>query len=206
MSDNIIQLNEQLIKTELKELVRSSVEDTLNAFLDKEADELLNASKYERNSSRQGYRSGHYQRNLTTTSGDVTLNIPKLKGVPFETAIIERYRRRECSVEEALIEMYLAGVSVRRVEDITDALWGTKVSPGTISNLNKKAYEHIEKWRNRPLKGGTYPYVYVDGIFLKRCWGGEFENVSILIAIGVNEDGSREVIGAAEGMKEDKDS
>ena len=72
------------------------------------------------------------------------LNVPKLKGIPFETAIIERYRRRESSVEEALIEMYLAGVSVRRVEDITEALWGTKVSPATISNLNKKAYEHIE--------------------------------------------------------------
>ncbi len=206
MSDNIIQLNEQLIKTELKELVRSSVEETLNSLLDKEADELLNAEKYERNSARQGYRSGHYQRNLTTTSGDVTLKVPKLKGIPFETAIIERYRRRECSVEEALIEMYLAGVSVRRVEDITQALWGTKVSSGTISNLNQKAYEHIETWRNRPLKGGNYPYVFVDGIYLKRCWGGEYENVSILIAIGVNEDGNREVIGAAEGMKEDKDS
>ena len=70
--------------------------------------------------------------------------MPKLKGFQFETAIIERYRRRECSVEEALIEMYLAGVSVRRVEDITVALWGTKVSPRTISNLNKKANEHIE--------------------------------------------------------------
>lgn len=206
MSDNIIQFNEQLIKTELKELVRSSVEETLNTLLDKEADELLNAEKYERSSERQGYRSGHYQRNLTTTSGDVTLKVPKLKGIPFETAIIERYRRRECSVEEALIEMYLAGVSVRRVEDITEALWGTKVSPGTISNLNQKAYEHIENWRSRPLRGGNYPYVFVDGIFLKRCWGGEYENVSILIAIGVNEDGSREVIGAAEGMKEDKES
>lgn len=206
MSDNIIQLNEQVIKTELKELVRTSVEETLNALLDKEAEELLNAGKYERTCDRQGYRSGHYKRNLTTTSGDVTLKVPKLKGISFETAIIERYRRRECSVEEALIEMYLAGVSVRRVEDITEALWGTRVSPGTISNLNQKAYEHIEAWRNRPLKGGTYPYVFVDGIFLKRCWGGEFENVSILIAIGVNEDGTREVIGAAEGMKEDKDS
>ena len=102
--------------------------------------------------------------------------------------------------------MYLAGVSVRRVEDITEALWGTKVSPGTISNLNKKAYENIEKWRNRPLSGGSYPYVYVDGIFLKRCWGGEFENVSILVAIGVNEDGYREIIGAAEGLKEDIES
>ena len=90
--------------------------------------------------------------------------MPRLKGVSFETAIIERYRRRESSVEEALIEMYLAGVSVRRVEDITEALWGSKVSPATISELNKKAYIHIEDWRNCPLQGGGYLYVYVDGI------------------------------------------
>ena len=181
------------------------MEETLNALLDKEADELVNAQKYERSAERQGYRSGHYRRNFQTTAGEVELNVPKLKGVPFETAIIERYRRRESSVEEALIEMYLAGVSVRRVEDITEALWGTKVSPSTISNLNKKAYEHIEQWRTRPLSG-KYPYVYVDGVYLKRSWGGEIQNVSILVAIGVNEDGCREIIGAAEGMKEDKDS
>ena len=95
------------------------------------------------------------------------LKVPKLKGVLFETVIIERYRRRESSVEETLIEMYLAGVSVRRVEDITEALWGTKVSPGTISNLNKKVDEHIETWRTRPLSW-DYPYVNVDGIYLKR--------------------------------------
>ena len=81
--------------------------------------------------------------------------------------------------------MYLAGVSVRRVEDITETLWGTKVSSGTISNLNQKAYKHIEEWRQRPLTG-EYPYVYVDGIYLKRCWGGEIQNVSVLVAIGVN--------------------
>lgn len=205
MSGNIIQLNEDLIKNNLKDLVRDSVEETLNALLDHEANELVNAEKYERSGDRKGYRSGHYDRNFTTTSGDVTLHVPKLKGIPFETAIIERYRRRECSVEEALIEMYLAGVSVRRVEDITEALWGTKVSPGTISNLNKKAYEHIEEWRTRPLSG-DYPYVYVDGVFLKRSWGGEVQNVSILVAIGVDHDGYREIIGACEGMKEDKES
>lgn len=206
MSKKIIQLNESAIKDEIKELVRGSVEETLNDLLEKEAQELTQAAKYERTTARQGYRSGHYSRNLTTTSGDVKLKMPRLKGIPFETAIIERYRRRESSVEEALIEMYLAGVSVRRVEDITEALWGTKVSPGTVSELNKKAYVHIEEWRNRPLQGGKYPYVYVDGIYLKRNWGGEFENVSILVALGVNEDGYREVLGAAEGMKEDKAS
>ena len=205
MSKPIIQLNEESVKSELKELVRNSVEETLNELLNKEAEELTSAAKYERTEARQGYRSGHYSRKLTTTSGEVRLEIPKLKGVPFETAIIERYRRRESSVEEALIEMYLAGVSVRRVEDISEALWGSRVSASTISDLNQKAYVHIEEWRNRKLSV-KYPYVYVDGIYLKRNWGGEFENVSILVAIGVDEDGYREIIGAAEGMKEDSES
>ena len=206
MSNNIVQFNEEIIKGQIKELVRGSVEETLNELLDAEAEKLTQAVRYERSEARQGYRSGHYARNLTTTSGDVTLHVPRLKGISFETAIIERYRRRESSVEEALIEMYLAGVSVRRVEDITEALWGSKVSASTISELNKKAYVNIEAWRNRSLQGGKYPYVYVDGIYLKRNWGGEYENVAVLVAIAVNEDGYREVLGAAEGMKEDKAS
>ena len=189
MSEKIVQLNEEIIKGQLKELVRGSVEETLNELLEKEAESLTQAARYERSEARQGYRSGHYDRNLTTTSGDVSLHMPRLKGVSFETAIIERYRRRESSVE-----------------DITEALWGSKVSPATISELNKKAYVHIEDWRNRPLQGGKYPYVYVDGIYLRRNWGGEYENVASLVAIAVNEDGFREVLGAAEGMKEDKAS
>ena len=206
MSNNIVQFNEEIIKGQIKELVRGSVEETLNGLLEAEAEKLTQAARYERSEARQGYRSGHYDRNLTTTSGDVALHVPRLKGISFETAIIERYRRRESSVEEALIEMYLAGVSVRRVEDITEALWGSKVSASTISELNKKAYVNIEAWRNRPLQGGKYPYVYVDGIYLKRNWGGEYENVVVLVAIAVNKDGYREVLGAAEGMKEDKAS
>jgi len=205
MSDNIIHLNEAALKGELKNLVRNSVEKTLNELLNQEADRLVNAQRYERNEDRKGYRSGHYDRNFTTTSGNVTLHVPKLKGLTFETAIIERYRRRETSIEEALIEMYLAGVSVRRVEDITEALWGTKVSPGTISNLNQKAYEHIETWRCRPITG-EYAYVYMDGVYLKRSWGDEIQNVSVLVAIGVDQNGYREILGAAEGMKEDYES
>ena len=206
MSEKIVQPNKEVIKGQIRESVRGSVEEMLNELLEKEAESLTQAARYERSETRQGCRSGHYDRNLTTSSGDVTLHMPRLKGVSFDKAIIERYRRREISVEEALIEMYLVGVSVRRVEDITEALWGSKVSPATISELNKKAYVHIEVWRNRPLQGGRYPYVYVDGIYLRRNWGGEYENVAILVAIAVNEDGFREVLGAAEGMKEDKAS
>ena len=138
MSDNIIHVNQDLIHTELKDLVRNSVEEALNAMLDAEADKLVNADRYARDEERKGYRSGHYDRSFTTSSGEVNLKMPKLKGLTFETSIIERYKRRETSVEEALIEMYLAGVSVRRVEDITETLWGTKVSSGTIRNLNQK--------------------------------------------------------------------
>ena len=139
MSDNIIHLNEAALKGELKNLVRNSVEKTLNELLNHEADRLVNAQRYERNTDRKDYRSGHYDRNFTTTSGNVTLHVPKLKGITFETAIIERYCRRETSIEEALIEMYLAGVS-------------------------------------------------------------------FLVAIGVDQNGYREILGAAEGMKEDYES
>ena len=98
MSEKIVQLNEEVIKGQLKELVRGSVEETLNELLEKEAESLTQAARYERSEARQGYRSGHDGRNLTTTSGDVTLHVPRFKGVPFETAIIERYRRRESNV------------------------------------------------------------------------------------------------------------
>lgn len=200
---NIVQINEEQIHRHLGDLVRSTVEETLNAMLDAEADSLCNATRYERSADRVDTRAGHYQRKLHTTSGEVKLKIPKLRKQTFETAIIQRYQRRETSVEEALIEMYLAGVSVRRVEDITQALWGTRVSSGTVSKLNKKVYEHIETWRNRPITG-EFPYVYLDGIVLKRSWAGEVKNVSVLVAIGVSEDGYRHILGVHEGPKEDK--
>jgi putative transposase len=135
--------------------------------------------------------------------GEVSLKVPKLRRQTFETAIIERYRRRESSVEEALIEMYLAGISVRRVEDITEALWGTRVSPSTVSNLNKKIYAKIEAWRNRRIEG-EHPYLYLDGIVMKRSWAGEVRNVSLLVASAVNSEGFREILGICEGAKEDK--
>ena len=113
MSEKIVQFNEKIIKGQIKELVRGSVEETLNELLEKEAESLTQAARNERSEARQGYRSGHYDRRLTTTSGDVTLHVPRLKGVSFETA--------------------------------------------TISELNKKAYVHIEDWRNRPLAGRQIP-------------------------------------------------
>lgn len=199
----VIRIDESEIRGHLDKMVRGTVEETLNALLDAEADEMCNAQRYERSPERTDTRAGHYKRKLHTKAGEVEVKIPKLRTQTFETAIIERYRRRDISIEEAIVQMYLAGVSVRRVEDITEALWGTRVSSGTVSKLNQKVYQHIERWRTQPIEG-EYAYVYLDGIVLKRSWGGEVKNVSVLAAIGVDQDGFRHVLGAAEGHKEDK--
>ncbi len=200
---NVVRIDEEKIRGHLDRIVRSSVEETLNGLLDAEADRLVGADRYQRTDHRRDYRSGHYERRLQTKAGAVTLKVPKLRGQTLDTAIIERYRRRESSVEEALMEMYLAGVSVRRVEDITEALWGTRVSPSTVSDLNKKIYKRIEEWRNAPIEG-EHPYAYLDGIVMKRTWAGEVRNVSLLVATAVNADGYRQILGICEGAKEDK--
>jgi transposase-like protein len=199
----VIRIDEGEIRGHLDEMVRGTVEETLNSLLDAEADELCRAQRYERSADRVDTRAGHYKRKLHTKAGAVEVKMPKLRRQTFETAIIERYRRRDISIEEAIVQMYLAGVSVRRVEDITEALWGTRVSPGTVSKLNQKVYKHIERWRNLALEG-EFAYVYLDGISLKRSWGGEVKNVSLLAAIGVDQDGYRRVLGVVEGHKEDK--
>lgn len=199
----VIRIDESEIRGHLDEMVRGTVEETLNAMLDAEADEMCKAQRYEHSPDRIDTRAGNYTRKLHTKAGEVEVKVPKLRKQTFETAIIERYRRRDISIEEAIVQMYLAGVSVRRVEDITEALWGTRVSSGTVSNLNKKVYKHIERWRTQKIEG-SFAYVYLDGIVLKRSWGGEIKNVSVLAAIGVDSDGYRRILGVSEGHKEDK--
>ena len=168
------------------------MEETLNALLDAEADAMCNAQRYERSPTASIPALGTI--GASYTPKPARLKMPKLRKQTVEPAVILRYRRREISIEEAISQMYLAGVSVRRVEDIAESLWGTRVSSTTV-------YKHIERWRTTDLEG-EYAYVYLDGIVLKRSWGGEVKNVSVLAAIGVDEDGFRRVLGVAEGHKE----
>lgn len=205
MSKEIIQFDQAMFEAKLDTMVREKVERIVNAMLDAEADEIANAARYERTGERKAYRAGHYERKLTAKAGRLALKVPKLKGAVFESAVIERYRRREQSVEESLIDMYLAGVSTRQVDDISQLLWGDRMPSQTLSDKLKKVYEDIDSWRTRPLES-EYPYVFMDGVWHKRSWGGHVENVSVLVAIGVDSEGHREVIGVAEGMKEDGDS
>ncbi len=169
---NVVRIDAGRIEDHLRQIVRGSVEETLNSLLEAEADRLC----------KQGAMSAVRRaatHELAAPSASCT-RAPEVQVQGAEasqadastTAIIERYRRRARSLEEASMEMYLAGVSLRRVEDITEALWGTRVSPSTVSTLNKKLYSQIETWRNRPIEG-EHPYLYLDGIVLKRSWGPE---------------------------------
>ena len=170
MSQQILQVDQAMLETTLDRMVRKSVEETLNAMLDAEADEITGAARYERSGERKAYRAGHYERDLTVKAGKMSLKVPKLKGAVFESAVIERYRRREESVEEALIDMYLAGVSTRQVDDVSQLLWGDRMPSQTLSDKLKKVYADIDEWRGRPLEQ-DYPYLFMDGVWAQKVLG-----------------------------------
>ncbi|OZG66126.1 transposase, partial [Bifidobacterium aquikefiri] len=151
MPKHILQVNQPMFETQLDRMVSEKVTEILNRMLDAEADEITGAARYERSCGRKAYRAGHYERDLTVKAGKLSVRVPKLKGALFESAVIERYRRREESVEEALIDMYLAGVSTRRVDDISQALWGARMPSQTLSDKLRKVYGDIDAWRERPL-------------------------------------------------------
>ena len=202
MSDTIIQSDDAMFESKLDALVRVKVEQAINAMPDAEADEIANAARYGRKTDRKAFRAGHCERTLAAKAGKLSLKVPELKGALFGSAVIERCRRRESSVEEALMEMCLAGVSTRRVDDTGRLPWGERMPSRTLSDKLKKIYKEIDEWRKRPL-GSECPYVFVDGVWRKRSWGGSVESVSVLVAIGVGTEGWREVIAVDEGMRED---
>ncbi|MDD5893607.1 MAG: transposase, partial [Coriobacteriaceae bacterium] len=177
-------------------MVRQTVEDAPDGLLEEEADDLVGAERYERTADREAYRAGRYDLRLATTPGEAALRMPKPEGTRLATAIVERHRRRETSVEEAIIETCLAGASTRRIEDAGEILWGSSASAPTAFSLDEEAFEAVEAWRSRPLERAC-PYACVDGIHLKRGRGGPYENVAVMVAIGADDDGYREVIGAS---------
>ena len=204
MPENIIQIDQNLLETRLDRLITEKMTQILNAMLDAEADEITGAARYERSGGRKAYRAGHYERKLTAKAGRLELKVPKLKGALFESAVIERYRRREQSVEESLIDMYLAGEHPpgRRHQPIAV---GDRMPSQTLSDKLKRIYGEIDQWRTRPLESGI-PVRVRGRRAAQALMGRHVENVSVLVAIGINAEGHREVIGATEGMREDSAS
>ena len=174
-------------------LLREILEAALQGTLEVEMANHLQARPYERTDERRGYRNGHKPRILTTAVGDLTLLVPQDREGTFSTSLFERYQRSDKALVLAIMEMYLKGVSTRKVADITEKLCGKSFSSQQVSKLARELDAGIADWRGRPLEG-DYPYLIVDARYEKVRQGGRVVSKGILIVLGINERGMREIL------------
>jgi putative transposase len=178
----------------VQDRVREGIKAVLEQVMEEEMDEQLQARHRERTAKRRGQRNGHYTRSLTTEAGHIEqLRVPRARELPFLTEVFERYRRLTGSLEEAVLEMYLQGVSTRKVEEVTGKLSGTRLSKDAVSRIAQRLDGALAEWRQRRLER-SYPYLYLDATYLKARWAGAVRDVALLVAVGVDEEGYREVL------------
>ena len=197
-----IRVNQQQLREYVGDATRLILEQMLNGLLAAEATWICSGGLDNGASDRRDRRVGHRKHRLVTKTGEVTLRIPRLQRLPFESDTIARYRRCAESVEGALAEMFLTGLSLQHVQDITESLWGARVNSPAVSRLASKVHNYIRAWRSRQIVG-EYAHLYLDGLVFRRSWAGEKRNVPVLVAVGIISNGRREILGVAEGAKQD---
>ena len=175
--------------------LREIVQRVLQEVLEAEMTEHVGASPYERVERRTGRRNGHKPRALRTRVGTLNLLVPQDREGTFSTRLFSRYQRNEKALCLALMEMYLEGVSTRKVKDITEALCGTSFSRSTVSSLAGSLDAELGAWRGRRLEAEAYPYLFVDARYEKVRVGHRVVNQGVLVVSGVRDDGFREILG-----------
>jgi transposase-like protein len=180
--------------------MREALEKVINLAMQLERDQALQAKPYERTPERQGYANGYKERDLQTRMGSLELRIPQVRGFSFYPRSLEKGLRSERALKVAVAEMYLQGVSTRKVKAITEELCGYSISSTEVSRVARVLDEEIEKWRKRPL--GIFPYVYLDARYEKVRHEGTVRDLAVLWAMGANELGQREVLGVSVSLSE----
>jgi putative transposase len=178
-----------------EDFLRGVVERVVQQVLEAEMTSFLGADTYERNGERRGWRNGYKPRTLKTRVGPLELMVPKDRDGQFQTELFERYQRSEKALVLAMLQMYVEGVSTRKVRAITEALCGLEVSKSQVSALTSKLDAELAEWRERPLTE-EYPYLIIDARYEKVRRGGEVVSQGVLVAVGVSATGYREVLGA----------
>jgi putative transposase len=186
--------------------VAKLLESVLNQVLQAQVTEQVDAERYERSEDRQGYRNGTYPHQLHTRVGTITLSVPRIRGGKFTTELFLRYQRSEQALILAMMEMVVNGVSTRKVSQVTEELCGTEFSKSTVSDLCKRLDPIVTAWNNRPLSDSRFPFVLVDALYLKVREDGRVRNRGVMLGIGVNTDGQREVLGLMLGDTESEES
>jgi putative transposase len=187
------------------DFLRPLVEEVIQQVLEQEMEETLQASKGERTATRQGYRSGYYNRTLITRVGKLELRVPQDRQGRFRTDVFERYQRSEKALVGALAEMYVQGVSTRKVKAITEELCGHEFSASTISRMNESLDEELARFARRRLEE-AYPYLILDARYEKVREDGVIRSRAVLVAIGINEDGRRCVLAVELAQRESEGS
>lgn len=192
------------VRIDLQELFRGAVRFTLETVLEEELRRMVGAPRYAR-AGRKDLRNGSYMRGLLTSMGHIDVRMPRSRGNGSPTHVLGAYQRRAGEIDEAITQAYVNGISTRDMSDVTEALLGNGVSSSTVSRVTKRLEEAVEELRKKPLEK-DYPYVYLDATFLDARWAKKVENVSALVAYGVNEDGHRELLAVTIGYSESEDS
>ncbi|BCW93428.1 MAG: IS256 family transposase [Thermoanaerobaculum sp.] len=196
----------KLTKEEISRRIREGVKAVMEAVLEEEMTEHSGAGYRERTPRRRGERNGYYSRDLITPVGKITqLKVPRDREGAFLTEVFERYKRMTGEVEEAVLEMYLQGVSTRKITAITEGLSRIRISKDAVSRIAQRLEEELFAWRRRPLEG-AYPYLYLDASYFKVNWGGRVVDLAVLVALGVNEEGYREVLAVEPAGGERKEA
>jgi putative transposase len=183
------------VKLDVEARVREGVKAVLEEVLQEEMTQHLEAGYRELTPTRRGERNGHYTRNLLTPAGKIErLDVPRDREGEFVTELFERYKRMTGDVEEAILEMYLSGISVRKIAGVTDALSKVRVGKDAVSRIASRLEEQQKEWRERSLEDKEYPYLYLDATYLKVRWGARVTSMALLAAVGVDEEGFREVL------------
>jgi putative transposase len=191
-------VSEQLTQEILLEdpnFLREIVERVLQEMLEAEMTEHIGAAPYERSATRNGYRNGYKPRTLRTRVGTLNLLVPQDREGNFSTRLFSRYQRNERALCLALMEMYVEGVSTRKVKEVTEELCGTSFSKSLVSSLAGSLDSELEAWRDRRLEARAYPYVFVDARYEKVRVDHKVVNRGVLVVSGVRDDGFREVLG-----------
>jgi transposase-like protein len=183
------------VKMDVEARVRQGVKAVLEEVLEEEMAEHLEAGYRELTPTRRGERNGYYQRNLVTPAGKIErLEVPRDREGEFVTEVFERYKRMTGDVEEAILEMYLSGISVRKIAGVTDALSKVRIGKDAVSRIASRLEEQQKEWRERSLEEKSYPYLYLDATYLKVRWGARVTSMALLACVGVDKEGFREVL------------
>ena len=183
------------VKLDVEARVRQGVKAVLEEVLEEEMTQHLKAGYRELTPTRRGERNGYYQRNLVTPAGKIErLEVPRDREGEFVTEVFERYKRMTGDVEEAVLEMYLSGISVRKIAGVTEALSRVKVGKDAVSRIASRLQEEQREWHERSLEEKAYPYLYLDATYLKVRWGPRVTSMALLACVGVDEEGFREVL------------